>query len=166
MNFSNVKEATGGEMVLPGTKAIFTIESVEHGTSTNGKDYLLVNFTSEAGSFKHYFYLVDGALSRIQHLWKHSHGGNELSGEVSIEGLIAGLKGKRVALKVTGRIGNNGKTYPDLPFGGFAADATEEGLASLEFSAREQNDIVAALKNLQNQSVQTADAEISDANAF
>ena len=161
LNFNGVQEAQGGDMVLPGTKAIFTVAEVESGESSQkGTPFLKVKFVANDGaSFTHSFYLVEKALSRLQHLWKHTHAGQELSGNVSIEALVTGLKGKKVALKVTGRIGSNGKTYPDLSFGGFAADPTEEGLKSLEFTASEQADIAVALENRTKQSVQNADTE-------
>lgn len=164
MNFDKVEEAQGGSMVMPGTKAIFTIGDIENGVSTGGKDFLKIKFESEVGSFSHYFYLSEGALSRVQHLWKHSHDETPLTGDVSIEGLIAGFKDKKVALKVTGRIAQNGKTYPDLAFGGFAAGVAD--LETLDFSPREQSEITAALANMQNQPVAQADTETSDTEAF
>jgi len=171
LNFDGVQDAKGGDMVLPGTKAIFTIAEVEHGTSTNkGTPYLKMKFLSDDGaSFTHSFYLSEKALSRIQHLWKHSHGGEELKGQVTIEGLIAGFKGRKVGLKVTGMIGNNGKTYPDLPFGGFACDPTAEALEELQFTSTEQADIAKALENREKQSVNNADIETvanDEADAF
>jgi hypothetical protein len=175
-NFSDVQEAQGSSMVLPGTIGIFTIKNAEEGTSKNGKEFVAIEFESaEGSSFKHTFYLVEKALSRIQHLWKHTHEGNLLSGDVTTKALVAGFIGKKVGLKVSGRISNNGKSYSDLAFGGFACDPTEDKVNELNFTPQEKKNIEDALNNMNNQSVSNADKEtdtsvntdlVSDADAF
>ena len=158
MNFDGVEEAQSG-MTAPGTKGIFKITKVEAKTNMNGKEYLAITFESEDGSsFTHMFYWTEKAVSRIQHLWKHATG-TKLEGEVAIQQVIAGLTGKKVGLKVIGRIGTNGRSYPDLSYGGFACDATAEEVAKLQFTATEQRAVDAALENAQNQGVENADSE-------
>lgn len=161
MNFDGVEEAQGANYTLPGTIGIFTIKSAEAKTNTNGKEYIQITFENNEGKFSHMFYTSDAAAPRIQHLYKHANGGTALTGQVTTAQVIAGLQGKRVGLKVSGRVGNNGQTYADLGFGGFASDPNEEALKKLKFNAQEQRNIEAALTNQDNQGVKNADAEIA-----
>jgi hypothetical protein len=161
MDFNNVNEASGGDMVKPGYKGIFAITEVKDEKNTNDKQYLGITFTCADGSMRHSFYTSKAALPRIQHLWKKATQ-SDLTGNVTEQQIIAGLTGKNVGLKVTGRIGNNGKTYPDLSFGGFACVATPEELELLVFTKREEEDIAAALANLENQASSSADVETTD----
>jgi len=171
LNFDNVQDAQSSNMILPGTIGIFTIKDVEAGVTPNSKEYLKVTFENENGSFSHSFYLSEKALPRVQHLWMKSHNGEMLKGEIEINAIVAGLINRKVGLKVGGTISNKGKTYPDLAFGGFASLPTQEDLANLKFSAREQMDVDAALDNMKNQSVNNAtkedslDAVVTDATA-
>jgi len=162
MNFNEVKEAEGADFAIPGTKAIFTIASVESDVSKAGKDFLKITFDSAQGGFNHYFYLVEKALSRVQHIWKHSHDGEMLTGDVTPEALVAGFVNKKVGLKLTGRIANNGKSYADLSFGGFACDPTDEALEALEFTKAELRDIDACNSNNEAAVPANADTEIPD----
>lgn len=159
MNFDNVNEASGGELVKPGTKAIFTIAEVKDAKNTNEKEYFAVNFSSEDGNFTEQFYKSTGALPRLVHLWGKANPTSPLTGDVTEAQIIAGLTGKKVGLKVGGRIGTNGKTYPNLSFGGFACEPTQEALNALEFTKREKEEIEAALANLATQAADNADSE-------
>ena len=156
MDFNNVNEASGGDMIKPGHKGVFTISKVEDTANSNGKQYLAVTFDSPDGGLRHSFYTSQAALPRIKHLWSKATQ-SELEGNVTEQQIITGLTGKSVGLKITGRIGNNGKTYPDLSFGGFACLPAD--IDSLEFTKKEQDDIEKALANLEAQASSAADAE-------
>ena len=137
-NFDNVDEVSGGYS-QPGTIAVFTVDGVEFGTSDNGKDYMEVNFKENPStSLKHRFYMSEGALPRVQSLYKAAVG-NKLEGQnVSEAMIIAGLQGKQIALKVTAKI-NDGKVYSDLPFGGFCKPAAQ--ISELAFTAKEAGEL-------------------------
>lgn len=140
-NFDNVPEASEKGLTDPGTKAVFTITKVEFDTSKNGKDFGEVTFDEGQSSFWHRFYMSEGAVSRMQTLYKAALG-VPLSGDVNEEQIKAALTNKRVALKVIGRVGTDGKGYPDLSFGGFAKP--EAQLAELEYTPKELELIQAA----------------------
>jgi hypothetical protein len=158
MDFDNVNEAAGGDLIKPGYKGIFTISEVKDEKNANEKQYFGITFTCDDGSFKQQFYTSQPALPRIKHLWSRATQ-SELSGQVTEQQIIAGLTGKKVGLKVSGRVGSNGKTYPDLSFGGFACVATPEELEALQFTKKEKEDIEAALANLATQEAENADSE-------
>lgn len=156
LNFDSVGEAEEMNIVQPGTKAIFKIIKGEGKQNANGKDYLELTFQQDTGAeFRHQFYLSPKALPRIQHLYK-AVTGSKIQGAITVEGIIAALMNKKFAMKVTGRVGSNGKTYCDLSFGGFAAPVDK--LDELAFTPKEQQSIDEALENQKN-SMSIADSE-------
>jgi hypothetical protein len=156
LNFDGINEAEEMNIVAPGTIALFQVIKGEKKSNANGKDYLELTFQQDTGSeFRHQFYLSKGALPRIQHLYK-AITGNKIEGAMTVEGLVQAFKSKKFAMKVTGRVGNNGKSYCDLSFGGFAAPADK--LNELSFTPKEQAAIDEAIENERN-SLTIADSE-------
>ena len=137
INFKGVVEAKDKLSTRPGTIGVFTISDVKFDTTKNkGTYYMGVTFSRSNDEFNHSFFLTEKSLSRIQSLVKHA-AGVKLDSEVMEEKLIALLKGKNVALKVTARIDEtNGRAYADLGFAGFCKDADDVG--SLVFSSKEE----------------------------
>lgn len=137
INFKGVTEAKDKVSTRPGTIGVFTISEVKFDTTKNkGTYYMGVTFTRSNDEFSHSFFLTEKALSRIKSLVKHT-AGVELDSEVMEEKLIALLKGKEIALKVTARIDEtNGRAYPDLGFAGFCKNPTE--ISALVFSSKEE----------------------------
>ena len=139
LDFDGVEEAQGSNMTMPGTIGMFTISDCVYAPSKDkGTPGLKFTFDSADGSsFTHTFWLTGKALSRLQHLAKHALN-TSLSGKIQTSQLVVSFKGKKVALKVTAQINeSNGRVYPDLPFGGFAADKVED----LKFNGRELEEI-------------------------
>ena len=136
LNFSGVEEAKESLMTRPGTKDVFEITEVKFDASKNkGTYYMGVKFTRKQDSFTHSFFLTEKALPRVKSLVKWACG-VELDSEVVEEQLSKMLTGKKIALKVTGKIDEtNGRAYPDLSFGGFGKEAGK--LAELEFNEPE-----------------------------
>lgn len=146
LDFTEVEEAEGSNMTVPGTIAKFKITEGEFVSSKEkGTPGLRFTFTEQEGSsFGHSFWLTAKALGRIKHLVKHAAKA-ELSGTLTPAQIIAMVKGKIVPLKVTAQINHEqGRVYPDLPFGGFAADTVEE----LSFTAKEK-EVIENGKNVQ-----------------
>lgn len=142
MNFDNVADKSAG-YVQPGTIDVFKVTETEIAKAKTGTSQLVVSFKNKEGdSYRHYFAWTEKAAVNINHLVKNATG-EGLKGDATIEGVAAKLKDRKVALKVTGRIAQNGKGYADLPFGSFAAPAGE--VESLSFTAGEQTKIDAAL---------------------
>jgi hypothetical protein len=137
INFKGVSEVREKSATRPGTIGVYKISDVKFDTTKiKGTYYMGVTFTSDNDEFNHSFFLSEGALPRVKTLVKHVCG-TELDTEVSEEKLIAMLKGKQIALKVTARIDEtNGRAYPDLLFAGFSKPAADVGL--LSFTAKEQ----------------------------
>jgi hypothetical protein len=138
MNFDNVADKSAG-FVQPGTIDVFKIVETEVAKAKTGTDQLVATFKNEDGeSYKHYFAWTEKAAVNINHLVKNATGAG-LSGDVQLNAIAAQLKGRKVALKITGKISQNGKGYADLPFGSFAAPADQKD--SLSFTAGEQTKI-------------------------
>lgn len=157
-NFDGVDEASEKEFTMPGVKGVFSISKVEFATSKNGKDYGEVTFDNVVSHFRHRFYMSEGAISRMQTVYKAATGGQALIGNnVAESAIIAALTGKQVALKVVGRVGNDGKGYADLSFGGFAKMPGQ--LAELEFTPKEKELIQAAKAATANQVAASPDTE-------
>lgn len=159
LDFNNVSEASDAIYTEPGTIDSFLIQDVTFGESSNGKGYIECNFKQDNGSsFKHRFYTSSGALPRIQSLWKTVNGAT-LSGQVGEEQIVAGLKGKKLALKVTARIAEDtGRAYADLPFGGFCK--TVDKMSELSFTSAEQEAIHAGRASMTASIASSADKEV------
>lgn len=158
LNFKGVDEAKETVMTAPGTIDVFTIKDVVFETTKNkGTYYMGVTFNNKSSEFKHSFFLSEKALPRVKSLVKHVTG-KVLEEEVLEEQLIKMLKGKEVALKVTGKIDEeNGRAYPDLGFGGFSKE--KENIDQLFFTDKELelNKTAAAIRAAGN--VASADKE-------
>lgn len=137
INFKGVEEAKDKVGTKPGTIGVFKISDVKFDTTKNkGTYYMGVTFSRSGDEFSHSFFLSEKALPRIKSLVKNV-AGVDLDSEVLEEKLIALLKGKEVALKVTARIDEtNGRAYADLSFGGFSKPADKVG--ELAFSSKEE----------------------------
>lgn len=137
INFKGVEEAKDKVSTRPGTIGVFTISDVKFDTTKNkGTYYMGVTFSRSGDEFSHSFFLSEKALPRIKTLVKNV-AGVELDSEVLEEKLVALLKGKQVALKVTARIDEtNGRAYADLSFGGFSKPAAN--VEDLIFSSKEE----------------------------
>lgn len=156
-DFTGVEAASEKTLTSPGTRAVFKCSEVKFDISQNGKDFMEVTFDNNSSSFRHRFYMTEGAYPRVQFLHKAIYNGDELTGAVNETQLIAKFKDKEVALKVGGRVGNDGKGYPDLGFGGFAKHPTR--LAELEYSTAEQAAVDEALEANRNYNNASPDAE-------
>ena len=136
INFKGVSEVKEKTATRPGTIGVYKVTDVKFDTTKNkGTYYMGVTFSSNSDEFNHSFFLSEKALPRVKSLVKHVSG-VELDAEVMEEKLIALLKGKEVALKVTARIDEtNGRAYADLSFGGFSKPADQ--VSQLSFTAKE-----------------------------
>jgi hypothetical protein len=139
ISFKGVEEAKDRVMTRPGTIGIFKISDVKFGQSEKKATYFMgVTFSRKEDEFSHRFYLSEKALPRVVSLVKAASGTILDGDDVSEEKLIALLKGKELAMKVTGRIDEeNGKAYADLSFGGFCKDTAEIG--ELVFNHKEED---------------------------
>lgn len=137
ISFKGVEEAKDRVMTRPGTIGVFKITDVKFGQSEKKATYFMgVTFSRKEDEFSHRFYLSEKALPRVVSLVKAASG-VVLGDDVSEEKLIALLKGKEIAMKITGRIDEeNGKAYADLSFGGFCKDPAEIG--ELVFNHKEE----------------------------
>ncbi len=142
-NFSNVKAAEEGKgFTAPGTIDVFTIENIEFKQKDNGNEYFEVTFGRKEDSFREYFYLTEKAAERFVYLYNKVVGTESLP--ESEQGIIAALKGKSIALKVTGSVNQqSGKGYPGLPYSGFARPVAE--ISELSFTNGEKGKIEAAI---------------------
>lgn len=171
--FDGVEAAQGGSLTMPGTIGIFNISEVEFVKSkekqTTGmkftlsaKEILVAGvLTPEESSFNHTFYMTPKALNRTQYLHEVMFD-TKLSGTLSEQHLIAAFKGKDVALKVTGQVGDtNGKGYPNLPYAGFAKKVSEfkSNPSILKFSSSEHLEIEEALEAMRKSRSGNADKE-------
>lgn len=164
LNFKGVEEA-GRPLTSPGTKDVFTLKSVVFGASKEkGTASMTVEFIqrNELSGFKESFYITEKAMGRIQHLVSRTTG-TKLDGDVTEEQMIAKLQGKKIGLKVIGRVGQDGNGYPCLPYGGFACKPEE--VNNLEFTPQEQNAINAALKAAEEARSKGADSEGSSSSS-
>ena len=136
INFKGVEEAKERVMTRPGTIDVFDITEVKFDTTKNkGTYYMGVTFSRKADEFQHSFFLSEKALPRVVTLLKHA-AGTELDSEVMEEKLIAMLKGKKVAMKVTAKFDEeNGRAYADLSFGGFCK--SPDKIKELAFTNKE-----------------------------
>lgn len=157
LNFDNVADKGAG-FVQPGTIDIFKIEDVEVGAAKTGTPQLKVTFkTKEGDSLINFFAWTQKAAVNINHLVKNATG-EKLTGDTTLEVVAAQLKGKKLAMKVTGRIATtNGRGYADLPFASFGAPVDQ--LDTLKFTAGEQAKIDSA--NAATGSPAAADADAS-----
>jgi len=142
LNFDNVADKGAG-YVQPGTIDIFKITEVEVGAAKTGTPQLKVTFKNEAGdSLMNYFAWTQKAAVNINHLVKNATG-EKLTGDTTLEAVAAQLRGKKLAMKVTGRVATtNGRGYADLPFASFAAPVDQ--LDTLKFTAGENAKIAEA----------------------
>lgn len=163
LNFSGVEEAKELRMTPPGTIDVFKIQKVEFNASKNkGTMYMGVQFSRKEDGFQHSFFLTEKALPRIQSLVKAATG-KALDGEMEEQGMISMLEGKEIALRVTGKISENGKGYPDLPFGGFAKPAKQKD--ELTFSVTEKAQIAKTLEAIMNASSTPTESSSKDDSA-
>lgn len=140
-------EAQDIQYTDPGTIDVFSIEDVKFDTYSTGTPYMQMDFKSdEAGQFNHRFVLrgkdaetTVKVLERIQHVHKTLFG-EIISGDASTDKLKNAFKGKKIALKVVGRIADDGKVYADLPYLSFAAKPADIG--ELSFTNK-QNELIA-----------------------
>ena len=162
LNFDGIDEAEGSNMTQPGMIAIFKVTEGEFISSKEkGTPGIKCTFLEKEGSsFTHNFWLTAKALGRIKHLVKHA-AKQTLSGTVLPSQIIAMVKDKKLPLKVTAQINTqNGRIYPDLPFGGFSAETVEE----LVFTAKENDEIAKGKALASENNVSNADAETSATN--
>jgi len=143
-NFENVKAAEEGKpMTLPGTTAIFNIEDIEFKQDNNGKEFFLVTFARNEDSFREYYYLTEKAAERFVYLYEKVMGTDSLPEQE--EGIIRALKGKPIALKVSGNVNpDTGKGYPSLSFSGYARPVSL--INELSFNSVEKRNIEEALE--------------------
>lgn len=135
LDFSTAAEATasqGSTLVRPGTIDKFTVEKVEIkevGEGENAKDVANISFTSASGSLRESFFITQNALPRIKHLLSQFLR-KPFETQMSYDQLVAtlnGLVGTSAYLRVFGKLNaDKGTVYPNLPFGGFAAQNEEE----------------------------------------
>lgn len=157
ISFKGIEEAKDILMTRPGTIDIFDIKEVKFGTTSGkGTYYMGVTFARKGDQFSHSFFLSEKALPRIKSLVKMATG-KVLEDELQEEQLKMMLEGKKIALKVTGKIDEtSGRAYPDLVFGGFGKSADK--LTELEFSDQEL-----MLNKKAAEVVRNADASSADA---
>ena len=148
-NLSGVKPAEESRpLTKPGTIAAFTIEEIEY-KDQDGKEWFEVTFGNEDSSFREYFYLTEKAAPRFVYLYEKVTGSDAVPEHEN--GIIAALKGRKIALKVIGRVNEtNGKGFPCLPFAGFARPVNQ--IEELSFNSRDKENIRAALDAIQNAS--------------
>jgi hypothetical protein len=147
LDFSTAAEATasqGSTLVRPGTIDKFTVEKVEIktvGEGDNAKDVANVTFTSASGNLRESFFITQNALPRIKHLLSQFLR-KPFETQMTYDQLVAtlnGLVGTSAYLRVTGKLNTDkGTVYPNLPFGGFAAQSAEE----LSWTPKEQAQLV------------------------
>lgn len=143
-NLNNVEAAAEGRpMTSPGTISVFSVEEIEFKEKEDGKEFFEITFGRLEDSFREYFYLTEKAAERFVYFW-----GKVMDGAAMPEsevGIITALKGKKIALKVTGSVNSSsGKGYPGLPYSGFARP--ESLLSELAFSNNEKGKIAAAIE--------------------
>jgi hypothetical protein len=177
-SFGGVAAATELELTMPGTIGIFDITKVEFGESKEKKaPYMRHVYTlkqildpetkelkaAKPSSFNHDFYLNSAAvMARTQYLHKVMYG-TEMTENANVAQLTAKFQGKEIALKVSGKVGDNGKGYPDLAFAGFAKKP--EAVKELAFTAQEKGIIARAMAAIESGNLGNADKESKGSNA-
>jgi len=157
LDFTGVEEAEGSNMTQPGMITIFKIIEGEFLSSKEkGTPGIKLTFVEKDGSsFTHNFWLTAKALGRVKHLVKYA-ANQELSGNIMPSQIIAMVKDKKLPLKVTAQINTqNGRVYPDLPFGGFSAEKVED----LTFTVKENEEIAKGKALASENHVSNSDAE-------
>lgn len=161
----NVEEAqasAGGGMARPGTKALFSVEKVVFGESSNKKTpQLEVHFTSDKGGFRETFYITAAAMSRIKHLFIQFHK-KDFTGTLSKEAFVSAaeqLVGKSAWMILTGKVTDEGKAYPALPYGGFASQNEDE----LTLSPKDEALAIKAGEVFDNYKAEKKEEAIADA---
>lgn len=163
INFAGVDEARDKGFTSPGTIDIFEITNIEFVESPNGKPYMKTRFENASSSFNHNFFLTEKALPRVQALATYTLD-RKLDGEMTEDSLKAAFMNKKLALKVTGRVGDNGMGYADLPFGGYGKPVSKlEELTSIGFSTSEQTGIDEAIEAINASRSASPDSESSTA---
>jgi hypothetical protein len=146
LDFSTAAEAVASQtsLVRPGTIDKFTVEKLEIksvGEGDNAKDVANVTFTSASGNLRESFFITQAALPRIKHLLSQFLR-KPFETQMSYDQLVAtlnGLVGTSAYLRVTGKLNTDkGTVYPNLPYGGFAAQSAEE----LSWTPKEQAQLV------------------------
>jgi hypothetical protein len=147
LDFSTATEAVasqGSTLVRPGTIDKFTVEKLEIksvGEGDNAKDVANVTFTSASGNLRESFFITQAALPRIKHLLSQFLR-KPFETQMSYDQLVATLNGlvnTSAYLRVTGKLNTDkGTVYPNLPYGGFAAQSAEE----LSWTPKEQAQLV------------------------
>jgi len=163
LNFDGVEEAEGSNMTEPGMITIFKIIEGEFISSKEkGTPGIKLTFVEKDGSsFTHNFWLTAKALGRIKHLAKYAANAT-LSGQILPSQIIAMVKDKKLPLKITAQINTqNGRVYPDLPFGGFSAEKVED----LTFTAKENEEIAKGKALASENHVSNSDTETPTAGA-
>jgi len=143
INFDNVADKSAG-YAQPGTIDVFKIDEVEVKAASTGTQQLVVDFkTKEGDKYTHFFAWTPKAAVNINHLVSNATG-SKLTGDVTLESIAAQLKGKKLAMKLTGKVvAKTGRGYADLPFASFGAPVDQ--LSTLSFNASEQAKIDGAL---------------------
>jgi hypothetical protein len=168
INFDDVKPTSDKGFTRPGTIDVFKIVKIEFGKSKNkSTPGMTVFFENSDSGFNHTFYLQGSdaektkmMLGRVQALLTYVHGeSGKLTGNITAPILIAKLKDKELALKVTGEVSNTGKGYANLPFGGFGKLKSE--LSFLKFTAEEEKGIDAAIEAIESSRSSRSDNEQS-----
>jgi len=147
LDFSTATEAVasqGSTLARPGTIDKFTVEKVEIkevGTGDSAKDVANISFTSASGNLRESFFITQAALPRIKHFLSQFLR-KPFETQMTYEQLVATLEstvGQSAYLRVFGKLNTDkGTVFPNLPFGGFAAQTEEE----LSWSAKEQAQLV------------------------
>lgn len=164
INFDNVTATADKGYTRPGVIDIFKITKVEFGNSKNaGTPGMTLTFENLDSFFSHTFYLrgktpesTKTMLGRVQALLGYIHGeAGKLTGSITGPILTAKLKDKELALKVVGKVSDQGKGFADLSFGGFGKNKSE--LSFLRFTAEEER-----LNTRANDAIESSRASRSD----
>ena len=158
LDLNTVEAAADRGFTSPGTIDVFGLDEIKF-DKVNEKEIFEITFGRKDDSFRETFYLTEKASPRFVYLWEKLMG-TEAQIPQEEAGVIAALKGKKLGLKVGGRIGTIGKGYPSLPFSGFACAVDQ--LSELSFSTKEKVGIREALAA---QTQQTAAEGSTDAAA-
>lgn len=160
INFKGVEKAKESTMTRPGVIDVFEIKEVKFDTTPKkGTYYMGVSFSRKADNFSHSFFLSEKALPRVKSLVEYATG-KSLEEELQEDQLIALLTGKKLGLKVTGKIDpENGRAYPDLSFGGFGCIAADvEKLVFNEVELEKNEKAKAALASASIANAESADS--------
>ena len=155
-------------LTTPGTVAVFDVADVKF-DEKNDKEFFQVTFEREQDLFNEWFYMTTDASKRIVELFDRLNEGVQIPNDENA--IIAALKGKKVALRVSGKVNpNNGKGGPTLPFLGFSRKpALIQELIDRGFSTRETEGInaaLAAIKGGTNGTSETPPESTADPDSF